>query len=110
MTALREAPTTTLSVLDAGDPRWRALVAVEREALPFHHPAWVSLLAEVYGDKPFLLGLEDAADELVGGVPAMEVRSPVGRRRWVSLPFTDYVPPLGAPSSQLLESARRHAG
>jgi CelD/BcsL family acetyltransferase involved in cellulose biosynthesis len=110
MTALREAPDRTLTVLDAGDRRWRELVDADPSALPFHHSAWSSLLGEVYGYRPFLLGLEDPAGGLVGGIPVMEVRGPLGGRRWISLPFTDYVPPLGAPAPQLLDSARRRAG
>jgi hypothetical protein len=89
MTALREAPDRTLTVLDAGDRRWRELVDADPSALPFHHPAWSSLLGEVYGYRPFLLGLEDPAGGLVGGIPVMEVRGPLGGRRWISLPFTD---------------------
>src|SRR5207302_10335831 len=46
------------------------------------------------------------------GLPLLEVRGPLGGRRWISLPFTDLCPPLG-PSEHLLPAldvARRAAG
>lgn len=62
--------------------------------LPFHLPAWSSLLAECYGFRPFVCG----------GLPVLEI----SRRRWSSLPFTDLCPPLGDPAQTVraLEAAR----
>jgi CelD/BcsL family acetyltransferase involved in cellulose biosynthesis len=102
LTALREA--TALSIVDAGDERWLDYVESRPDALPFHHPAWMAVLAETYGYRPLVLGLSDG-----GGLPVMQVRG----RRWISLPFTDYCPPLGlsgVPVAALLDEARRRAG
>jgi hypothetical protein len=60
----------------------------------FHHPAWVQLLAETYGYKPFVLATSTPGDIIAAGVPMMEVNSPVTGTRWVSLPFSDYCYPL----------------
>jgi CelD/BcsL family acetyltransferase involved in cellulose biosynthesis len=51
------------------------------------------LLAECYGYRPFALVLEDG-DGVAAGIPAIEIRTVLGRGRWISLPFTDYLPPL----------------
>jgi CelD/BcsL family acetyltransferase involved in cellulose biosynthesis len=91
------------------DPRWTALVDAAPEALPFHHPSWAGLLGECYGDRPFaLVGPH-------GGAPVLEVRR-LGRRRWISLPFTDECPPLrsrdgdAAALTAGLDAARDLAG
>ena len=39
-----------------------------------------------------------AANTSFGGLPVLDVRHPFGRRRYVSLPFTDYCPMLGDQS------------
>lgn len=101
--------------LDLADPRWGAFVAARPEALPFHDPAWASLLAECYGFRAFAIALEDDG-RLVSGMPVLETRGLAGGRRWVSLPFTDVSPPLAASPAALarlpaaLEEARERAG
>jgi CelD/BcsL family acetyltransferase involved in cellulose biosynthesis len=90
------------------DPAWSSLVERDPDALPFHHPAWARTLAECYGFTSFGLGLAGADGRLIAGVPVVETRSPLGRRRWISLPFSDVCPPLvdGDPSLQArLEAA-----
>lgn len=112
MLALRESP--PLAVLEPDAERWREYVASRSDATPFHHPAWMTALAGTYGYRPFVLGVDDEAGGLAGGMPMMEVRGPLGRgRRWISLPFTDHCPPLGlsgAPLASLLDEARTRAG
>src|SRR5437868_2436930 len=104
MTALaalspRTTTTAELELLAPDDVAWSELVAACPDAMPFHHRSWIRLLAECYGYKPFVIGRRDADGSLATGVPAMEVTSPLGGRRWVSLPFTDYCPPLVAPGA-----------
>jgi CelD/BcsL family acetyltransferase involved in cellulose biosynthesis len=36
----------------------------------------------------------DEQGNVTAGLPALEVKRPLGARRWVSLPFTDHCPPL----------------
>jgi CelD/BcsL family acetyltransferase involved in cellulose biosynthesis len=76
------------------DPKWLELVNSDSEALPFHHPAWILLLAESYSFEPFVLGLVDEPGRMIAGMPIVEVGGPIRGRRWVSLPFTDLCPPL----------------
>lgn len=98
--------------LELDDPRWGEFVAGRAEATPFHHPAWARLLADCYGYRAFALAVPGADGELVAGLPLLDVRGPLGRRRWVSLPFTDECAPLGANGelAAALEEARRAAG
>jgi CelD/BcsL family acetyltransferase involved in cellulose biosynthesis len=103
-------------VLDLNDRRWAAFVEGHSNATPFHHPSWGELLARCYRFRAFALAWTDAMGRITGGLPIIEVRSPVGGRRWVSLPFTDACAPLTDMSSattrlvEELDDARRQAG
>jgi CelD/BcsL family acetyltransferase involved in cellulose biosynthesis len=101
--------------LELGEARWGKYVGSRPDALPFHHPAWGELLAESYGYRPFALALADANGALVAGLPVIEVRGLLGKRRWISLPFTDVCPPLLSPGAEdrfagALAAARAGAG
>jgi CelD/BcsL family acetyltransferase involved in cellulose biosynthesis len=76
------------------DPRWLRFIFGHAEATAFHHPSWASLLAECYGYRAFAVALTDDTGQIVAGLPVVEVRGPLGGRRWVSLPFTDHCAPL----------------
>jgi CelD/BcsL family acetyltransferase involved in cellulose biosynthesis len=104
-----------LITLELSDPRWHEFVQANASATPFHHPAWATLIARSYGYRAFALAQPDATGRPVAGLPVVEVRGPLGRRRWVSLPFTDHCPPLadaGTGDDLLgeLDAARRQAG
>jgi CelD/BcsL family acetyltransferase involved in cellulose biosynthesis len=96
---------------------WHDFLATDANALPFHHPAWAQMLAESYGFSSFGLALEDAHGDLVAGVPVVETQGMLRGRRWISLPFTDFCPPLVARNSQVpalfeaqIDAAREEAG
>jgi CelD/BcsL family acetyltransferase involved in cellulose biosynthesis len=103
-------------VVEIDDPRWIDFVHACPAALPFHHPAWTRLLADCYGYRPLALALAGDAGQFVAGLPVLEVKSPFGKRRWLSLPFTDYCPPLAlsdeVPGKLVseLDAERREAG
>jgi CelD/BcsL family acetyltransferase involved in cellulose biosynthesis len=80
--------------VDPNDREWRTFLSRSPGATPFHHPAWSTLLAETYGFRPFALVHRDKNGHIIEGLPVMEVALPFNRRRWVSLPFTDYCRPL----------------
>ncbi len=102
--------------LDITAPEWTAFVGRAGNASPFHSPAWALLVSEVYGFSPFALCLADASGRITSGIPVVEVRNPLTKPKWVSLPFTDFCPPLfgdGADAGRLaagLDDARREAG
>ncbi len=96
------------------DPRWLRLALEHPAAAAYHHPAWARALAGAYGFRPFVLGVEEG-DELVAGMPVMEVRGVLRGHRLISLPFSDHVPPLADPAllpalTAALEEARRALG
>jgi CelD/BcsL family acetyltransferase involved in cellulose biosynthesis len=100
--------------LEPEDPRWTSFAQSQPEATPFHHPAWARLLADCYGFRAFCLAVTDG-EAVRAGIPALEVKRPLGPRRWVSLPFTDRCPPLagalGADDLAVaLDTKRKQAG
>ncbi|MCE5253875.1 MAG: GNAT family N-acetyltransferase, partial [Actinomycetia bacterium] len=76
------------------DPQWCEFISSHPDAGPFHLPAWTSVIADCYHFDAFILTVRDTDGEILAGAPVVAVRSPLGRRRWVSLPFTDVCPLL----------------
>jgi len=110
--AERMASATTL---DLADPRWRAFVEASEDATPFHHPDWATFVADCYGFKAFVVAMTEPSGTITAGLPVAEIRQPLRGTRWVSLPFTDRVPPLVAPDdgpalTRALTGAIRAAG
>jgi CelD/BcsL family acetyltransferase involved in cellulose biosynthesis len=87
--------------LELTDARWSDFVGGHVAATPFHTPAWAMVLSETYGLPAFAVVALDVTGRVVAGAPFLEVRTLAGRRRWVSLPFTDSCEPL-ADSAQAL--------
>jgi CelD/BcsL family acetyltransferase involved in cellulose biosynthesis len=83
----------SVSVVSPDDPRWLAFLSASPGATPFHHPAWARTISATYGLRPFAVVLT-AGDKVLAGLPAIETRSLLRTRRWVSLPFTDACGPL----------------
>jgi CelD/BcsL family acetyltransferase involved in cellulose biosynthesis len=86
-------------VVAIDNPLWTDFVYASSSAVPFHHPAWTQLLADCYGYRPLALALTDETGQIVAGLPVLEVGSGLGKRRWLSLPFTDYCPPLAVSNA-----------
>lgn len=59
----------------------------------FHGSAWARVLRETYGHRPVYF-CRIRGEELLELLPLMEVISPLTGRRGVSLPFTDFCPPI----------------
>ncbi|MBO0807326.1 MAG: GNAT family N-acetyltransferase [Actinobacteria bacterium] len=99
--------------LELTDRRWGDFVAGHPEATPFHHPGWAGLVAGCYGFRAFALATSDESGAIRSGLPVIEVRHLGGAPRWVSLPYTDYCPPLvlaGADEQQLAAGLWRASG
>jgi CelD/BcsL family acetyltransferase involved in cellulose biosynthesis len=93
------------------DSSWTEFVSAHPAATAFHLPAWASLIADCYGYEAFALSVRDDSSELIAGLPVIAVRSPLGARRWVSLPFTDHCPMLvrdGAPLDAVVGALREY--
>jgi CelD/BcsL family acetyltransferase involved in cellulose biosynthesis len=53
------------------------------------------VIASTYGYRAFVVAVQGHRSPCVtAGAPMVEVSTPLGRRRWVSLPFTDVCPPI----------------
>lgn len=100
---------SSLQVLEMQDPRWHAFLQSHPDAVIFHHPAWLSVLAQTYAFRPFILVHSSPAGEILAGLPVMEVNSRLTGRRWVSLPFSDYCNPLAVDQAALAEFTNRLA-
>ena len=86
--------------MDPSDERWKAYVDSIPYANIFHHPAWIGLIAECYGYRPFVVAICDERGALTAGLPLMEIKSAFFGRRWVSLPFSDHCIPLSQDGNQ----------
>jgi len=89
---------TALTVTGGDDSRWRRFLASRPDATVFHHPAWSRVLSESYGYRPLVLAQSDQERTIVGGLPLLELPRSLRGRRFSSLPFTDYCPPLAGES------------
>jgi CelD/BcsL family acetyltransferase involved in cellulose biosynthesis len=98
-------------ILRLTDPRWKDFVTEHPGATPFHHPDWADLVADCYGFRAFALATTDDRGAIRAGLPVVEVRRLRGGAKWVSLPYTDYCPPLasGRREEEELASALRRA-
>jgi CelD/BcsL family acetyltransferase involved in cellulose biosynthesis len=83
-----------VAVMEVTDSRWADFVATHPAATPFHHPDWTRLIAGCYGFRAFALAISDVTGAIRAGLPAVEVRHLRSGLKWVSLPYTDYCPPL----------------
>jgi CelD/BcsL family acetyltransferase involved in cellulose biosynthesis len=83
-----------LRAVGLDDRRWRDFAAGHPEALPYHHPAWARAMAETYGFEPFALVMEAGGERLQAGVPIVPLGGRLRPKRWVALPFTDFLPVL----------------
>lgn len=93
------------TMLELSDPRWADFVGRHPQATPFHHPCWARLVADCYGFRAFVVAVSDPAGVVRAGLPLVEVRHLHGGRKWVSLPYTDYCPPLACARSEEKELA-----
>ena len=90
-----------VQLLEPADERWLSFASSQPSATIFHHPAWSRNLADVYGCRPFVVTACDARGKIAAGLPMMDIRSLLTGRRWDSLPYTDYCPPLYADQKAL---------
>jgi CelD/BcsL family acetyltransferase involved in cellulose biosynthesis len=108
LTLSRAAPPLDRSLLLVPQDHiaWAELLAGHQHATPFHHPAWSAVLADSYGYRSFAAVLGDGTHS-VAGLPLIELHSLTGRRRWLSLPFTDECSPLEANAGGAAELVQR---
>jgi hypothetical protein len=89
-------------LIDPSDQRWQDFIKSQINATIFHYPAWIKLLEDSYGYRPFITAVCDETGNIRAGFPIMEINSLLTGRRLVSLPFTDYCNPLYDDLIQLI--------
>ncbi len=82
-------PLSTAIVDPRTVPGWDSAVATHPAGGLFHTNAWLNVLTETYGYRPFYIS-SFRNKRLAALLPIMEVNSPLGGGRGVSLPFTDF--------------------
>ena len=93
--------TTRIVAID--DPNWSSYVAHHPEATVFHRPDWADVVSTCYRFTPFALIATVPGGGVVGGVPIMQVRHPLRRPAWITLPFSDHVPVLADDAARRME-------
>ena len=83
-----------LTKVDTDDQRWLDWCGQLPGATIFHHPAWSQVLHDAYGYSPACLALLDANEAVHATLNLVTVTSALTGNRLVSLPFTDFCPPL----------------
>ncbi|MFO7445623.1 MAG: peptidoglycan bridge formation glycyltransferase FemA/FemB family protein [Ignavibacteriaceae bacterium] len=84
------------------DKRWYRFISENPKATIFHHPAWLTVLKKQYGFSVFALAVINGNDEITAGIPFCAV-SGLFKKKWISLPFSDYSLPLFCHEEQLNE-------
>lgn len=106
-----------LEVDPCHEPRYEAFVNSHPDALIYHHPAWLEVLARENPGKPVCLASEDESGRFTGILPLFATRGlPFGGeltgRRLSSLPRTPVAGPLAADAvsaAALMRAARERA-
>ena len=87
----------------SADPRWEAFVRSHRDGSIYHHPAWISVLQEEYGQKAGHLICEDTCGEIQAVLPLFYTRGvPFLSGQLLIAPRLSSLPrtPLGGPLSK----------
>jgi lipid II:glycine glycyltransferase (peptidoglycan interpeptide bridge formation enzyme) len=72
---------------------WDDLFKSKKEFTIFHSSSWCKIIQETYGYKPVYLTIIENQNALAV-IPMMEIKSILSTKKGVSLPFTDYCPPI----------------
>ncbi|MBN1696516.1 MAG: peptidoglycan bridge formation glycyltransferase FemA/FemB family protein [Spirochaetales bacterium] len=86
---------------------WNDLVRSHPDYTFFHSTYWLEVLNHSYHYKPFFF-IFKKNDMIRGIVPVLEVRNIVGKKNGISLPFSDYCPPLVFSDTSDLEKMIYH--
>ena len=76
------------------DKVWLNFIENQENAIIFHHPAWLSILNKQYNFPVFAVCTLDKTKNITAGIPFCEVRTLTGKKKWISLPFSDFCNPL----------------
>ncbi len=84
------------------DERWDHFVQTQPGASIFHTRAWLESLRDTYGYNPRAVTTSAPGAELTNSLPFCEISGLFGKRRLVSLPFSDHCQPLVQSEKQFV--------
>ena len=76
------------------DERWDDFLQNHPDASVFHTPGWLEALRRTYGYTPIAFTTSPPGRPLTNGIPFCKITGCFGKRRLVSLPFSDHCEPL----------------
>ncbi len=93
------------------DDRWDRYAGSHRNAVIYHHSAWLETLRQTYGYELLCLAVENETHELEGILPTFFVNSRLTGKRMISLPFSPFCGPLAENGSAgpLLDRLHKYA-
>lgn len=113
-----DSPATATDRIDAASSRssgirvrqlslaeWQNFVEGHPDSTVFHHRNWIEMLVSQYGGR-IVIPAAIRDDQILAAIPFVETKGLLGKRKLVSLPFSDYVPLLW---SQELDSTQQEA-
>ena len=77
-------------ITDVDSLKWSDFINSKAESNIFHTKNWLKVLKDVYGYEITLFVKVNSSDEIISGFPVAKLGA-----KYVSLPFSDYVPLLG---------------
>lgn len=83
------------------DERWEDFLQSHPQASIFHTWGWLEALRRTYGYTPIAFTTSPPGGPLTNGIPFCKITGFLGKRRLVSLPFSDHCEPLVQTSEQL---------
>jgi len=83
------------------DVRWESFLQTQADACLFHSTAWLQALHQSYGYQPIVYTHADQQQDLQDGIVLAHVQSKITGKRLVSMPFSDFCPPLAKQQNQL---------
>jgi lipid II:glycine glycyltransferase (peptidoglycan interpeptide bridge formation enzyme) len=83
------------------DARWDHLLQSHPQASIFHTRGWLEALHRTYGYTPVAFTTSPPEGPLTNGIPFCAIKGIFGKRRLVSLPFSDHCEPLVESNEQL---------
>ena len=83
--------------------QWQKYVEWHPDSSVFHHRNWIELLNAQYGMEISIPAIT-RNEKIVAAIPLLQTRNLRGKKKLISLPFTDYLPILAddAPSAEAL--------
>jgi len=70
------------------DPQWNSIIDHDSDALVFHSPAWLEMIAKCYSLQPHHLAVHDATGSAL--LPLFLSKSPLFGRKLTTQPFNFY--------------------